>query len=376
MKRPVAMVEPGGWGGICHYAYNLCQGLAARGTDVSLVTASPYELADRAHGFPVHPVIDHAEGYGRNLREVARAVAPGRRPILHLQATLSARKDWAALAAARAAGLPIVTTVHNVQPHDAAEREATGMRAAHAAIYQLSNALIVHGESNRSELLRTFTVDEKAVFEVPHGDYTFAGGREDWSRDDARARLSLPVDAPVALAFGAVRPYKGFDTLIPAFRGVVEAHPQARLLIVGKPQGLTERELTSLADRHGVADAVDLHLTYIPLEEIGLYFAAADLGVFPYSKVYQSGSIQLAYAFALPVVVSRVGALGEIVDDGRNGFLIPPDDVPALTAAILRVFGLDAGARDRMGAASLALAGSWSWERVAEMTERVYEAVS
>lgn len=374
-RAQILMLEPGGWGGICHYAYNLCQALAGREVDITLVTASPYELANRQHDFPVVDRIVHTQSYGSNVRGILETIRGHHNPILHIQATLSARKDWVPLLAAKSVGLPVVTTVHNVQAHDREEREAPGMRAALTAIYQLSSALIVHGASNRSELLDTFTLDASRVHDVPHGDYAFAQEGADWTREAARERLGLAPGIPIAIAFGAVRPYKGFESLIPAFAEVRKTNPEAMLMIVGQPQGLTADDIVRLAETNGIADALYTNLSYVPLEDIPLYFSAADIGVFPYSKVYQSGSIQLAYAFSLPVVVSDVGALGETVSDGVNGHLVPPDDPASLASAIRRLFDLDAAERTVMGNASARLAERWSWGRIAGITEKIYETV-
>jgi glycosyltransferase involved in cell wall biosynthesis len=67
------------------------------------------------------------------------------------------------------------------------------------------------------------------------------------------------------------------------------------------------------------------------------------VAVLPYADATQSGALQLAFGYGLPVVTTRVGGLAEVVDDGETGFLVPPGDPPALAAAVARYFGQGLG---------------------------------
>ena len=80
---------------------------------------------------------------------------------------------------------------------------------------------------------------------------------------------------------------------------------------------------------------------YLPDDEVEPYFAAADLCVLPYESATQSGVIQIAYSFGLPVIATDVGGLPEVVLDGRTGFVVPPKDVKALAEAVVRFFEED-----------------------------------
>lgn len=99
---------------------------------------------------------------------------------------------------------------------------------------------------------------------------------------------------------------------------------------------------------------------YIPDSEIATYFAAADVVLAPYRSEAQSGVILTAFHFERPVIATTVGGIPEIVEDGKNGYLIPPEDPEALARAVDRFFTLaDRGALERGAAAS---AGRFSWE--------------
>ena len=76
----------------------------------------------------------------------------------------------------------------------------------------------------------------------------------------------------------------------------------------------------------------------MPDETVEDYFLAADLAVLPYVSATQSGIVQIAYNYDLPVVTTDVGGLPEVVRDGETGFIVPPADPAALAAAIARFF--------------------------------------
>ncbi len=370
----VLLIEPGGWGGICHYTYNLAQALCQVGMDVALVTDRDYELRDLPRSFRLIDALNVREGYWQSLRAVIRAWRRERPDLIHVQATLSARRDWAWFPACNLLDIPILITAHNLLPHDRAEREAFGMAFAHSLIYRSADAVMVHGETNRQELLRYFAVPEGRAISIPHGDYTFAGGCV--PKPEARGRLGFGPEDRVVLCFGTLRPYKGIHHLIPAFGQVRRAIPQARLLIAGQPIGVDPQEVERAIDGAGIRDAVRLDARYIPLPEVPTYFSAADLVVLPYVSVYQSGALQLAYAHARPVVVTATGALPESVEDGVNGLVAPPADPDALARAIIALLSLPEGTLSEMGRHSRRLAEQrYAWAGVAQKTAEVYRKI-
>jgi glycosyltransferase involved in cell wall biosynthesis len=106
-----------------------------------------------------------------------------------------------------------------------------------------------------------------------------------------------------------------------------------------------------------------------------MYFSAADLVVLPYRATFQSGVALAAYAYELPVLATSVGGLPELVDEGKTGFLVPPDDVPALARALVvaaadpeRLRSLGTAARERNDEIH-------GWEGIASRHEEIYREV-
>jgi glycosyltransferase involved in cell wall biosynthesis len=117
-------------------------------------------------------------------------------------------------------------------------------------------------------------------------------------------------------------------------------------------------EYRKLAQELGLSQ-VRFDFRFIPVSEIATYFAAADVVLAPYRTEAQSGVALTAFHFGRPVIASTVGGLPEIVRDGENGLLVPPDDANALAAAIDRFFQSDRATMERRAAESARMV---SWE--------------
>ena len=140
------------------------------------------------------------------------------------------------------------------------------------------------------------------------------------------------------LFFGYIREYKGLKHLIRALPEIRARRPQAHLFVVGDFWENNREEYEQLIRETGTGDAITLVDGYLPDDEVEPYFAAADLCVLPYESATQSGVIQIAYSFGLPVIATEVGGLPEVVLDNRTGFVVPPKDAKALSQAVVRFF--------------------------------------
>ncbi|HJQ75403.1 MAG TPA: glycosyltransferase, partial [Gaiellaceae bacterium] len=170
------------------------------------------------------------------------------------------------LLAARLLGYRIVWTVHNLAPH---EGVGLGDRLVRTLLARLGT-LIVHCEAARGPLGRA----GRRAHVIPHGSYV---GRypNSVSQPAARTRLGLDPAARVLLAFGQVRPYKGLDELVEAFRSLPAG--AAELVVAGQPVGFDDGA-AALAARAG--DGVRLFLRHVPDAEVQVFLNAADLLVF------------------------------------------------------------------------------------------------
>lgn len=244
----------------------------------------------------------------------------------------------------------------NVLPHE----RRFGDLALTRMVLSRVNRFITQSGVVRDDLLK-FRPD--AVYrEVPHPVYSiFPGGG---TREEARAALGITTRR-VVLFFGFIRAYKGLMNLIRSMSRI-EADLDVGLLIGGEfyeDDGPYKEEVARL----GLTSRVFWHDRYIPNEEVGRFFAAADLVVLPYQSATQSGIIQIAMNYGTPIVTTNVGGLPEVVQDGVMGYVVPPEDPVSLAAAITRFYREDKAGPFR--AAVEAARARYSWTPLAEALE-------
>lgn len=211
----------------------------------------------------------------------------------------------------------LVWTIHNTVSHDFAF--ANVEREFSARIAKIAQTLHLHSELSIPEVEADFPIPREKVVVSRHGNYI--GFYPDYvSRDGARRELGLAEGDDVILFAGQVRPYKGIDQLLGAFRQILVNRPTAHLLIAGKheydPIAALDPPLTP-AER----DRITVYDRFIEDEELQLFFRSADMAVYPYKRILTSGSMMLALSFGVPVVVPDVGMTREVLAGSNAGVL-------------------------------------------------------
>ena len=140
-------------------------------------------------------------------------------------------------------------------------------------------------------------------------------------RELACKKIDISSDEKYTLFFGLIRDYKGLDMLLEAW---AKWQPKGRKLLVAGEFYASREKYISLIEQLGIKDRVVLHEGFIADEDVRYYFSASDCLVLPYRSATQSGVTQIAYNFSLPMLVTNVGGLPEIVPDGRVGLVCKP----------------------------------------------------
>ncbi|MBI4707078.1 MAG: glycosyltransferase family 4 protein [Candidatus Omnitrophica bacterium] len=374
-KIRILVFESGGWGGIAHYAYNFSDALSKTGqAEVVLLTDREYELERLKRNFSLRKESIRAKPYILAVFRVIRSILVIKPDVIHVQSLITARKDWLFFIIARLFNLKIIYTAHNILPHEDSEKQAKGMRFAFSMIYKYSRKIIVHSQYSKDRLIFIFGVPEEKISIIYHGDYLFMRQKE-MTQKEARNILGIAEDKKVILQFGAIREYKGLDTLIYAFKIFSQLNEKALLLVAGKPIRISISNYKKFIKELDLGDKIILKDYYIPFEEVAVYFFAADIVVLPYTEIDMSGSLQLAYAFGKPVLASRSGSFPEMVEDGRNGYLFSSGDTEGLAWLLEKVFS-DEALLKTMGARSREIADEkFSWSRIAVKTLELYKTV-
>lgn len=263
----------------------------------------------------------------------------------------------------RRSTIKIAYICHNVIPHDGGG--VLDRRLALTALRH-GDALIVHSEQDRYKLLAL--LPQARVVKAAHPTYAPLAQQSGPAMRNLRRELGLPDEGPVLLFFGFVRPYKGLEYLIHAMVRIRERVP-AHLLVAG--EFWSSREFYErYAREFGVQEHMSFVDRYIPNEELQPYFDLADVVVLPYVSATQSGVAQLAFGFGKPVITTRVGGLAEVVQEGVNGILVPPQDEAALAEAVVRFFVEPIGQQiaEQMRAGGNA---AYTWEELVQTIECV-----
>lgn len=249
----------------------------------------------------------------------------------------------------------IVTTIHDVTPHVGSrfiDQEIS--RKIHI---KYSDALIVHGK-NAKEILSKES-RSKDIYIVPHGDYSFFTNI--YSEECNEEPFSI-------LFFGRIEAYKGLTYLIQAVPLIADKVPNVRVIIAGSGD-FVERELIENSS------FFEIHNYFINDKDVGKYFQRASVVALPYIECTQTGIIPIAYAFKKPVVVTNVGSIPEVVDEGITGYVVPPKDPNALADAIIKILSNDT-LRKQMGEnAYRKMIKDLSWSSVSEKTIVVYNSI-
>ena len=228
--------------------------------------------------------------------------------------------------------IKIIFVCHNVFPHERfpMDRMLTKM------VLKRGNAFIVQSGKDAKDLQ---TILPGAKYEqAVHPTYN-AFKFENMSKKKARELLDITEKEKVLLFFGFVREYKGLKYLIQALPNITEKCDNVRLFVVGDFGGAENREVyEKLMEENGVRSRITICDGYIPDREIEKFFAACDLVVLPYVSATQSGIVQIAYGFEKPVVVTNVGGLPDVVEDGKTGYVVEPENPVALADAVVRYF--------------------------------------
>ncbi|HSZ06820.1 MAG TPA: glycosyltransferase family 4 protein [Solirubrobacteraceae bacterium] len=361
------------------YDHALCRALGAAGADVELYTSR------FAHG-PVPP----ADGYRRCelfYRLAARVGDPRARravklaehvpdmlryrraarvaDVVHFQWLAVQHVDGHLLPPRRStdgARRPLVLTAHDILPREA----RPGQRVAQRRLYDHFDAVVAHSEHGRRRLTEELGVDAERVHVIAHGvfEHLAADGLSRGGIDGGDAPPPFATDKPVVLCFGLMRPYKGIDLLLEAWRGI----EGAELWIAGAPR-MDISPLQAMAP-----PGVRFVPRFITDSELPPFFRRADLVVLPYREIDQSGVLFTALAFAKPLLLSDVGGFPEIAATGAAR-MFPAGDAAALHAALLELLA-DAPVRAEMASRAGALAaGQYSWREIAQCTLELYESL-
>jgi glycosyltransferase involved in cell wall biosynthesis len=307
------------------YDRALAAALARAGADVELLTSRfLYGSVPPADGYRVEELFYRRSAARGNdaparlpfkaaehLPDMLRFRRAADADVLHYQWLTVPSLDVSLLPPRR----PRVMTAHYILPPQPKRRQ---VRSAHR-VFGAMDAVIAHSEHGAARLRDEVGLDPAKVRVIPHGAFDYLTRLPE--------EKPLPpelegAEGPVILSFGLLRPYKGLENLLEAYRRLATATPAPpELWIVGNPR-MDVAPLRELADQ--APGRVRFVTRFVEDAEIPAIFRRADLLALPYLDAEHSGVLYTGLAFGKPMVLSAVGGFPEVAEAGAARRSPPP----------------------------------------------------
>ncbi|MBL7927625.1 MAG: glycosyltransferase [Bacteroidia bacterium] len=210
----------------------------------------------------------------------------------------------------------VVSIIDNIIPHE----KRLGDKILANYFVKSVDGFIAMSQSVLTDLQK-FDNSKPKLFS-PHPLYDNFGPA--LNRPDAIKHLGLDPQFEYILFFGFIRPYKGLEVLLEAMANTEIKSRNIKLIVAG--EFYTDRApYDALIEKHQLQQTVLMHTDFIPDDKVRYYFCASHLVVQPYTHATQSGVTQICYHFNIPMLVTNVGGLPEMVPHNQVGYIAQPD---------------------------------------------------
>lgn len=365
-------------GGAEDVAYNLATKMMQKGHEVDIFTTSinSTDSIEKYESMNIHRYGTNFRFEGGNISfKIFRDPLKYQVEIVHVHHYLSVA-PLAAMRYSKRKKIPLVLTYHG----DGQESEGGFIHRVGIRFYNnhllnkiLSTANVIISPSeyyiNESRFLGNYR--EKIVV-IPNG-INPQNFDVPYSKEDCRKRLGLPLHSNILLFVGKITPYKGPDVLIRAMPEIITSTPDVELVFVGS--GELRNRLEEISKKLGIWEKVRF-TGFIEESMKPLYYKSADVFVLPSTMNTEVFPVVLleASASGLPMVVSDLNTFKCVIEEGYNGVFTKRNDEKNLADAIIYLLENE-DVREKMGMNMRKKVKDYSWDKIAEKTEEVYEMV-
>ena len=269
----------------------------------------------------------------------------------------------------------VAVTVHTAdfQPrgYSVAETYKRIVRRSFRNVLMNSSAVITHSAWIADSLLRQLRLPESLAGRFLTAQYGAEERDCRINQKEARQKLGIPPDAPVALWFGMLRKDKRPDLAVHA---AAMGPENLWLILAGSCEAVSEERVRAWVGEAGMGERCVLRLQYIPEEDIPLYYSAADVFLTTHHSAYgaTSGPLNDCRTYRLPAIVSDVGALAEYVDSNGVGLLAEPGNPESFGDKLKDFFSFPSVKRAEMVEKVAQAAAKYSWEAMCLRHEEAY----
>jgi len=266
----------------------------------------------------------------------------------------------------RICGVPVILN------HDHTNDDYRANQRARLALDALSNRFASHilavSESCRRFLIERENVPVENISLIQNaidiGRFSAGCG----TKEAARKMLGLPESGPVVAGVGRLNPQKNFSLFVRVAAKVLKRHPEAVFLLAG--EGPEEGLLRRLAQDSGLGEKLRF-CGYVP--DTRQVYLSADVLLMP--SLFEGLPMTLLEAMAMrvPVVASALDGIAEVVEDGRDGFLVRSGDQEGFCERVCQLIKNPALAAGIGASASQKIAREFSSGRMCREVEQVYD---
>lgn len=371
----IFFIDPvGGQGGMDFLNHQLCENIYKDQYEVTLITSSSYTQNSKHDAYYYfNNVFSSNSKYIKAIRYLNGIIKTlilsmkikADIKIFHFQIFHVGLLQFLFVAASLVLRRKIIITAHDVGSFRDGEKKFLLKN-----MYKLPHEIIVHSKIAQ-ELLIQMGVDSKKINLIPLGNYR--GFLQKFpSKTSSKNTLGFKEDDFVVLFFGQCKKVKRLDVLINAISHAKErGFKNIRLLVAGPMTDADDVFLKQLLENK--LNKSYLHISkFIPNEELPLYFSASDVCVLPYDNIMQSAVILLAMSNNLPVIVSDIPGMLEVVEHGKNGLVFKKGDFKDLSKKFLEIreglWNLDFFVMN----SNALLDMNYSWRTCANLTKKAY----
>ena len=357
------------------YTFNLCNALKNEDVEIDLVidnkdntdesnvnTIRMFNTADKSSN-KIKKIIN----YIVSNFNILKTLKYGKYNILHLQWFNLSPIDYLMIKRAKRKGIKIVITVHDILPFN----EKFYDFKYHKKIYDLADEIIVQAEVNINRFKKLFPENGNKISYIPHGNFANYANIHD--KNIARDKLKLPKDKKIVLFFGQIKKVKGLGVLLEAFNEICKEREDIYLVVAGSVWNDDFSIYKNKIVRYNLTDKIRCDIRYIKDEEIEYYYSACDINVLPYLDVYQSGVIQLAYAYKKPVIVTNIKSFIDIVEEDVNGYICRVGDYISLKESIIKAMDNSDKWEDMGNNGNRIILERFSWKDIGIKIKSIYE---
>lgn len=378
-------------GGMNYYDYALLNAFGMLGNKVTLFTSEDlvfnisknrnvtvsYAYKNLFKGNKISKLFHYVYGTLKTVKQIKQ----NKTEIVHFQVFVVGILEIFVVWLLKLIRLKTIVTIHDVESFGAKNRESFV-----SYFYKSVNGIIVHNKTSYDVLCKQVeqfckSADNyiqliKKSHIVHHGSYIDLLPAK-ISKELAKQRFSFNADDFVFLFFGQIKTVKGLDILLKAYAKLQESvNEKVKLIVAGKVWKTEWNDYELIIEKYKLTHNIRLDIKYIPDNEIVYYYSAADCVVLPYKKIFQSGVLLMAQSYQVPVIVSDLPGMTEIITDGKNGFVFKSEDSDDLCKKMKQCIEMeDEETKNMLFCAYKKLQSEYDWNRIAQQQLEIMRAL-